>query len=100
MRVPSIVLIPIVTLFEKGKLLQTTEREELILGREMSRIRLVDILDVVRATGETGSHRDPCWSDTVNSLGNEIDDTIADVVGKQTLVDILDRAQKKNRKKT
>jgi hypothetical protein len=90
-------MIPIVTLFEKGKLLQTTESKELIPGREISRIHLVDLLDVARATG---SHRDPSWLDTINSLGNEMDDTIADAMGKQTLVDMLDLAQKKNRKKT
>ena len=89
-------MIPIVTLFEKGKLLQTTESKELIPGREISRIHLVDLLDVARATG---SHRDPSWLDTINSLGNEMDDTIADAMGKQTLVNMLDLAQKKNRKK-
>ena len=92
-------MIPIVTLFEKGKLLQTTESKELILGHEISRIHLVDLLDVTRAAGENGSHRDPGWLDTINSLGNEMDDTIADVMGEQTLVDMPNLAQKKNRKK-
>ena len=60
----------------------------------------MDLLDVARAIGENGSHRDPGWLDTINSLGNEMDDTIADVMGEQTLVDILNLDQKKNRKKT
>ena len=59
----------------------------------------MDLLDVARAIEENGSHRDPSWLDTINSLGNEMDDTIADVMGEQTLVDILNLDQKKNRKK-
>lgn len=55
----------------------------------------MDLLDVARAIEENGSHRDPSWLDTINSLGNEMDDTIADIMGKQTLVDMLDLAQKK-----
>ncbi len=58
----------------------------------------MDLLDVARAVGENGAHRDPSWLVTTNSLGNEMDDTIADVMGEQTLVDMLDLIQKKNRK--
>ena len=68
-RVLNIAMIPIVMLFEKGKLLQTTESKELIPGHEISRIHLVDLLDVFLTVGENGSHRDPSWLDTINSTG-------------------------------
>ena len=88
--IPSIALAPVIAALEEGGLLTTTEREELLPGREMSRTGLRDILDVVRVRGETGSHRNPQWSETVNALGDELDGAIAGVVGERSLTDLLD----------
>ncbi len=65
-------------------------------GREMSRIRLQEILDVVRMKGETGSHRDPNWSDTINALGADLDSAVAKTVADRTLSDLLDEFDAKN----
>ena len=67
--IPSIALAPVTGALESAGLLLSTEKEDLLPGREMSRIRLQEILDVVRMKGETGSHRDPNWSDTIDALG-------------------------------
>ncbi len=92
-KIPTIALAPIVTSLEHAGLLQTTEKEELIPGREMARIRLGDILDVVRIEGETGSHREPRWAATVNNLGDDLDAAVAGVIGEQSLADLLDRSE-------
>jgi membrane protein len=60
--IPSITLAPIVAALQKNKILTTTENEILVPGKEMSRIKLVDVLAVVRLDGETGSYRDPNWA--------------------------------------
>ena len=91
--IPSIALSPIVSALERAGLLRTTEDEELVPGREMSRVRLGDVLDVVRIEGDTGSHGKPCWSDMVDSLGDDLDAAIAGVVADQTLADLLDRTE-------
>ena len=58
MKMPSVTLTPIIAGLEADKLLTTTENEDLVPGRELSRMKLSDILAVVREHGETGSYRE------------------------------------------
>lgn len=90
LRIPSIALAPIVSVLESSGLLVTTEKEELLPGREMARIKLQEVLDVVRIKGETGSHRDPRWSKTIDALGNDVEAAVSTTVGNRTLSDLLD----------
>lgn len=92
LRIPTLALAPIVNKLESGGLLVTTEQEYLLPGRDIARISLHDVLDVVRAGGVTGSYRDPCWSGTVDALGARIESAVADTVGSATLADLLDEA--------
>lgn len=92
--VPSIALHPVIAGLEEAGLLIATEEEHAVPGREMSRIRLRDILDTVRLTGETGSERPPTWSDPVDELGRALDDAAAAVVGDKTLAEYLDELEK------
>ncbi len=94
MRIPTIALAPIISSLEHGGLLQTTENEELVPGREMSRIGLADILDVVRVEGETGSHRDPRWSGAIDELGDSLDGAISGVIADRTLANLLDETER------
>ncbi|MDH3410028.1 MAG: YihY/virulence factor BrkB family protein, partial [Gammaproteobacteria bacterium] len=71
LRMPSIALAPVVAALEDGGLLATTEKEDLLPGKDMATIRLDDILSVVRVHGETGSYRDPKWSSTIDALGKD-----------------------------
>jgi len=89
-KIPQIALAPIVSDLEDAGLVISTEHENLVPGREMSRTRLSDILDVVRRKGETGSHRDPQWSGRVSVLGKALDAAVNDVVGDRTLSDLVD----------
>ena len=93
LRIPSITLTPIIAGLETDGLLMSTEDEDLIPGREMSRIPLNEILAVVREHGETGSYRDPEWADEIMGLGDEVDDAVATTVGGQTLADLLDKSE-------
>ena len=93
MKMPSVTLTPIIEGLEAERLLMTTESEHLVPGRELSRIKLHDILAVVREHGETGSYRDPEWEATVLGLGKKLDDSVADAIGGQTLADLLDEAE-------
>jgi len=95
LRIPSIAMAPIASALESGGLLLSTEKEELLPGREMSRITLQEILDVVRLKGETGSHRDPNWSEAVDALGTELDTAVAKTVADRTLSDLLDEFDEK-----
>ena len=95
LRIPSIALAPVTGALESAGLLLSTEKEELLPGREMSRIRLQEILDVVRVKGETGSHRDPNWSDSIDALGTELDSAVAKTVADRTLSDLLDDLEAK-----
>ncbi|MCH8248349.1 MAG: YihY/virulence factor BrkB family protein [Proteobacteria bacterium] len=93
LRIPSITLAPIAADLEATGILTTNEKEELLPGREMSRITLDDILAVVRRDGETGSHRDPKWDEPIETLGERLDDAIADTLSGKTLSDLLDQSE-------
>ena len=93
LRIPSITLAPIALSLEAKGLLTTNEEEKLLPGKEMSRVRLADILDVVRIEGETGSHRDPRWDGAVNELGASIDGAVQSILAEKTLSQLLDEAE-------
>jgi len=93
LQIPSIALTPIIGALEAAGLLLSTEQEELLPGREMSRIRLQEILDVVRVTGETGSHEESNWSDGIEALGSDLDAAVAKTVADRSLSDLLDELE-------
>jgi membrane protein len=93
LHIPSIALAPIFETLESAGLLTSTEKEELLPGREMSRIAMTDILAVVRVQGETGSYRKPSWSGSINALGEQLDSAVAGVVGDRTLAGFLDETE-------
>jgi len=93
LRIPSITLTPIIAGLETDGLLTSTEEEDLLPGREMSRILLNDVIAVVRERGETGSYRDPKWADEITGLGEQVDAAVSSTVGEQTLADLLDQGE-------
>ena len=93
LRIPSITLEPIVAGLEANGLLTSTEREDLLPGRDIVRIALSDILAVVREYGETGSISKPRWSPVVEQIGGRLDTAVATTVEETTLSELLDRAQ-------
>ena len=95
LKIPSIALAPIAARLENDGLLIVTEKEELLPGREMARIRVADILDVVRQRGDTGSYRGPSWSADIEAIGEQLEKAVSDVAGSQTLSDLLDRGETK-----
>jgi membrane protein len=92
MKMPSVTLTPIISGLETDKLLTTTESEDLVPARDPSRMKLSEILAVVREHGETGSYREPKWEKVIDKLGDKLDQTIASSVGEQTLNDLLIKA--------
>lgn len=91
MKMPSVTLTPIIDGLESEKMLTTTEKEELVPARDMAHMKLKEILAVVREHGETGSYREPQWEDAITLLGNQLDTSVADTIGEQTLADLLDK---------
>ena len=75
--IPSLGVTPVVGALEKVGLLIVTDKDELVPGKEMSRITLRQILDVVRDIGETGAEKAPTWSEGIDTLGLQLDDAIA-----------------------
>ncbi len=94
LRIPSITIAPIAAGLESCGLITTNESENVLPGREMARIKLSEILAVVREHGETGSHRDPKWDDTIEALGKRLDEAVASTLSEQTLADLLDQSEK------
>jgi membrane protein len=90
LRIPTLTLEPIVRGLEKGGLLTSNEKDHLLPGREIARIRLADIVAVVRHEGETGSHNTPQWSEAIDGLGGAIDSSIGNTLGNKTLAQLLD----------
>ncbi len=95
LRIPTITVAPIVAALERKGLLTTDESENLLPGLEMSRIRLNDIVDVVRVDGETGSHRDPRWNSLIQALCDNVDDAVHSTLAERSLSDLLDELEQK-----
>ena len=93
LRIPTITLAPIALGLEARGLLTTNEKEQLLPGKEMSRIVLKDVLSVVRHEGETGSHKTPRWDDAVDALGKSIDTSVGGMLGNKTLAQLLDETE-------
>lgn len=91
--IPSIALAPVIAMLEDAGLLFTTEEEELLPGREMTRITIGQILSVVRTRGDTGSHKLPRWATPVNQLGDLLDTAVASAVSGKTLASLLDEGE-------
>jgi membrane protein len=98
LRIPSIALAPIMSALEAAGLLKRTGNEELIPGREVARIKVSQILEVVRDVGETGSLRRPDWTDSIADLGDSLDTAIASIVADRTLADLLDDDESRTKK--
>ena len=94
LRIPSITVAPLLEALHENGLLISTEQDELLPGREMSRITLRDIVDVVRVEGETGSYRDPKWAGVIDKLGGSIDSAVDGTLGDETLSGLLDKTDK------
>ncbi len=94
MKIPSLTLWPIAAELEKNALLTTNEKDELLPGRDLARIRLRDIIEVVRSQGETGSFQEPHWEHHVDGLGQKLDDAVSATIGEVTLSDLLDDVEK------
>ncbi len=93
LRIPSLTIEPILQGLEDNGLLAATETEDLVPGRDLARIRLSDVLDVVREQGETGSHRDPRWGASISALADKIDASIEDTLGDKSLSHLLDEIE-------
>jgi membrane protein len=90
LQIPSLTLAPIATDLEEAGLLTLTEHEALQPGRDMSRIRLDEILAVVRADGDTSPHHVPRWAQEIADIGAQLDGAVSATVGAMTLSDLLD----------
>lgn len=93
LRIPTITIAPIIGALEDNGLLTTNEQEQLTPGRDMSRILLTDVLDVVRVDGETGSYRDPKWHDLIERLGSDVDAAVEKTLAGRSLTDLLDELE-------
>lgn len=93
MRIPSITVAPIIEGLEDSGLLTTNEKEDLLPGRELTRISLDDIFDVVRVEGETGSYRDPHWDSVVENLGTAVDESVRKALADRSLADLVDELE-------
>ncbi len=90
LKLPSLTMTPAINALENAGLLITTEKEELIPGREMSRITIDEVIAIVRKTGETGSDKPPVWSAPVDTLVYRLDSAVGEVIGEMTLSDLVD----------
>ena len=90
LRIPTLTLEPILLGLENAGLLTSNEKDQLLPGKEIARIRLADILAVVRHEGETGSHNPPQWSEAISAIGGDIDSSVGGTLGDKTLAQLLD----------
>lgn len=92
LQVPSLALAPVIEDLESRGLITANEKGELLPAREMARIHVRDILEVIRSEGETGSHREPTWDPYVDALGQKLNEAALSAAGTMTLSELVDAA--------
>lgn len=93
LRIPTLTLEPLVLSLESFGLLTSNEKDQLLPGKEVSRVRISDIVAVVRHEGETGSNETPQWSSAISTIGNAIDESVGETLGDKTLAQLLDEEE-------
>jgi membrane protein len=87
--IPSTALAPVLASLERGGLIVATEKEQFLPARDVSSIRLIDIIEAVRSrhTGrlQLDMHPQPCAS----SVMEEIDVAIKNKLGARSLKDLI-----------
>lgn len=92
LEIPSLTIAPVIQALEDGGLLTSNEDEQLLPGRETARIRLEEIVGIVRSRGDTGSHAPPQWTAVIDGIGAELDRAVGERIGDRSLADLLDEA--------
>ena len=92
LQIPSLALAPVLEDLESRGLITANEKGELLPAREMARIQVRDILEVIRSEGETGSHREPTWDPYVDALGEKLNEAALSAAGTMTLSELVDAA--------
>ncbi|NCF23569.1 MAG: YihY family inner membrane protein [Gammaproteobacteria bacterium] len=92
LQIPSLALAPVLEDLESRGLITANEKGELLPAREMARIQVRDILEVIRSEGETGSHREPTWDPYVDALGQKLNEAALSAAGTMTLSELVDAA--------
>ena len=92
LEIPSLTIAPVIEALEEGGLLTSNDNELLLPGREMARIRLEEIIGIVRSKGDTGSHAAPRWAAAIDGIGAQLDQAIGERIGNRSLSDLLDEA--------
>jgi membrane protein len=87
LEVPGTALSPVVDRLLASDMLAITESEQLLPGREISRISIADILCSIRENRDIPTLR---WEQKVGDLTSRVDEAISGVVGATMLADILD----------
>ena len=85
--VPATALSPVVDRLLSSGMLAITEHEKLLPGREISRIRIGDILSTIRENRDIPKLE---WEPKVGALTTRVNDAIAGATGDTTLADMLD----------
>ncbi len=89
--IPGLTLGPVIAELEAAGLISATQEEELVPGRDLSRITLADILGAVRGGCETGALVQPSWSGPVNDVAGCVETAIAGLTAPTTLAEFVDR---------
>ncbi len=92
LQIPSLALAPVLEDLEAKGILTANENGDLMPARELARIQLRDILEVIRSEGDTGSYREPAWEQYIDSLGDKLDEAVLSAVGTMTLTEFVDAA--------
>jgi membrane protein len=94
--IPSTALAPVLAGLERGGLIVATEKEQFLPARDVSGIRLIDIIEAVRSrhTGRLHLHMHP--QPCASAVMKEVDVAISDKLGARSLKDLIASADSRS----
>ncbi len=87
--IPSIALAPVLACLERGQLIVVTEKEQFVPARDLSTIRLIDILDAVRTRQPGRLAIDLRPMAPASQVMREVEAAIDSRLGNRSLQDLL-----------
>jgi membrane protein len=100
LRLPSILLVPVVNRLVTAGLLSRTRQDELFPQRDPNGIRLAQVIDAVRESQSIDVFPEGRWPELVNDLKCRVDLALNTVLADQSLYDLLDTQESTSQKKT
>jgi len=90
LRLPGLVLLPVIHRLESAGLITRSNRDRLMPGRDPAGIRLIDVVAAVREPQATDIFPEGSWPGCVRTISTQLSEAVEGALGNRSLYDLLE----------